>query len=141
VRFQLAIMKMLSSYRGGKASIAELKRDLAIVATSGPDWTNRMKRLAARAPDLDAFSQGFLDRDGYGWWITPSGRAFLEELEKPRRREIDPIRPINAGDSRGFLVAAADMSRPKNFRPKILTIGTASLIFSSSETKGDRRTT
>jgi hypothetical protein len=83
VSFQLAIMKMLSSYRGGKASIAELKRDLAIVATSGPDWTNRMKRLAARAPDLDAFSQGFLDRDGYGWWITPSGRAFLEELEKP----------------------------------------------------------
>lgn len=81
--FQLAIMKMLSSYRGGKASIAELKRDLAIVATSGPDWTNRMKRLAARAPDLDAFSQRFLDRDGYGWWITPSGRAFLEELEKP----------------------------------------------------------
>jgi hypothetical protein len=58
-----------------------------------------------------------------------------------RRRAIDPIRPINAGDSRGFLVAAADMSRPKNFRPKILTIGTASLIFSSSETKGDRRTT
>jgi hypothetical protein len=83
VSFQLAIMKMLTSYRDGKASIAELKRDLAILATSGPDWTNRMKRLAARAPDLDAFSQGFLDRDGYGWWITPSGRAFLEALEKP----------------------------------------------------------
>jgi hypothetical protein len=31
--FQLAIMKMLSSYRGGKAPVAELKRDLAILAT------------------------------------------------------------------------------------------------------------
>ena len=37
-----------------------------------------------------------------------------------RRREIDPIRPINAGDSRGFLVAAADMSRPKKFSPENL---------------------
>jgi hypothetical protein len=83
VSLQFSILKMLSSYRGGKASIAELKRDLAIVATSGSDWTNRMKGLAARAPDLDAFSQGFLGRDGYGWWITPSGRAFLEALEKP----------------------------------------------------------
>jgi hypothetical protein len=83
VSFQIAIMKVLASYPAGKASLADLKRDLAILTTSGPDWSARMKRLAARAPDLDAFSQRYLDRDAAGWWITASGRAFLEALERP----------------------------------------------------------
>lgn len=83
VGFQIAILKVLSSYPGGKASLADLKSDLAILTTSGPEWAARMKRLAARAPDLDAFAQGYLNRDAAGWWITPPGREFLEALERP----------------------------------------------------------
>jgi hypothetical protein len=83
VSFQIATMKVLSSYPTGKASLADLKRDLAILTTSGADWTQRMKRLAARAPDLDAFSRGFIERDATGWSITAAGRAFLDALERP----------------------------------------------------------
>jgi hypothetical protein len=93
VSFQIASLKILSSYPAGKASLADLKRDLAILTTSGPDWAARMKRLAALAPDLDAFSQGFIERDNEGWSITAAGRAFLEALERPLP-ETDAIEPV-----------------------------------------------
>lgn len=35
--------------------MADLKRDMAILATSGPEWAERTKRLAARVPGLDIF--------------------------------------------------------------------------------------
>ncbi len=91
--FQIASLKILSSYPGGRASLADLKRDLAILTTSGPDWTQRMKRLAARAPDLDAFSQRFIERDEAGWSITAAGRAFLNDLETTLL-ETAAIKPV-----------------------------------------------
>lgn len=90
---QIAAMKVLSSYPAGAASLADLKRDLAILATSGSDWSQRMKRLAGRAPSLDAFSQGYIIRDATGWSITISGREFLDALERPLP-EIAVIEPI-----------------------------------------------
>jgi hypothetical protein len=51
--------------------------------SSGPDWTDRTKRLAARAPDLEIFSQSFVLRDDAGWQITDAGRAFLASVESP----------------------------------------------------------
>jgi hypothetical protein len=51
--------------------------------SSGTDWTNRTKRLAARAPDLAIFSQSFVLRDNAGWQITDAGRAFLASVETP----------------------------------------------------------
>jgi hypothetical protein len=50
---------------------------------SGADWSNRMRRLAARAPDLDIFSQSFVVRGAEGWEITHAGRAFLVSLQAP----------------------------------------------------------
>ena len=50
---QIAILKVLVSHREGRATIAALNSDLSILNTSGPDWTNRLRRLAARAPDFD----------------------------------------------------------------------------------------
>jgi hypothetical protein len=94
VSFQIATLLVLSSYPAGKASLADLKRDLAILTTSGPDWTQRMKRLAARVPALDAFSQGFIERDAEGWLITASGLTFLEALERPA--ETTAIEPVLA---------------------------------------------
>ncbi|MCC8954174.1 hypothetical protein H8B02_12135 [Bradyrhizobium sp. Pear77] len=37
VSSQMAIPRVLSSYPGGRASVAELKRDLAILNSSGPE--------------------------------------------------------------------------------------------------------
>lgn len=54
---------------------------MAILATSGRDWAERTKRLAARMPDLDIFSQGLVERESGGWKITEKGRAVLEFLE------------------------------------------------------------
>jgi hypothetical protein len=49
--------------------------------SSGADWSDRMKRLAARAPDLSIFSSGYVIRDDSGWQITDAGRAFLTSIE------------------------------------------------------------
>jgi hypothetical protein len=52
VNFQVTVLKVLVSYPDGFAAMADLKRDMAILATSGRDWAERTKRLAARVPDL-----------------------------------------------------------------------------------------
>lgn len=62
VNFQVTVLKILVSYPDGFALIADLKRDMAILATSGPDWGERIKRLGALVPDLDIFSQGLVER-------------------------------------------------------------------------------
>ena len=46
-----------------------------------PEWSDRLKRLAARAPGLDVFGQRLILRESSGWQITPQGRAFLDWLE------------------------------------------------------------
>jgi hypothetical protein len=42
-----------------------------------------MKRLAARAPELDIFSSGYVLREPSGWQITAKGREFLISIEVP----------------------------------------------------------
>ena len=78
---QIAILKVLVSHPGGRATIAALNSDLSILNTSGPEWSDRLKRLAARAPGLDVFGQRLILRDSSGWQITPQGTAFLDWLE------------------------------------------------------------
>ena len=56
---------------------------MAILISSGSDWTDRTKRLAERVPDLDIFSQSFVLRDNAGWQITDAGQAFLDFLQTP----------------------------------------------------------
>jgi hypothetical protein len=81
VNFQVTVLKILVSYPRGHASMADLKRDMAILATSGREWTERTKRLAARVPDLDIFSQGLVERLDGGWRITDKGRVVLGMME------------------------------------------------------------
>jgi hypothetical protein len=83
VSLQVAILKVLSSYPSGRAGVAALSADLAILNSSGKDWTERMKRLAARAPELDIFSQRLVLRDAVGWQLTDAGRRLLSALEQP----------------------------------------------------------
>lgn len=81
--FQITILKVLASHPDGRASVAELTRYVSILMSSGSDWTDRMRRLAARAPKLEIFADGFVLRDDRGWCITDPGRQFLASLEAP----------------------------------------------------------
>jgi hypothetical protein len=82
VSFQVTILKVLAGQPEGCLSLADLRNNVAILISSGPDWTDRTKRIATRSPGLDIFSQGMALRSG-GWRITDAGRAFLAECEVP----------------------------------------------------------
>ena len=81
--FQITVLKVLAGHPEGRASLADLTRYVGVLISSGPDWTDRMKRFAARAPELDIFSQSFVLRDETGRQITGAGRQFLSSLETP----------------------------------------------------------
>ncbi len=81
--FQITVLKVLAGQREGRLSLAELRHDVAILMSSGRDWTDRTKRIAARASGLDIFSQALVVRDAAGWQITAAGRALLASIEAP----------------------------------------------------------
>jgi hypothetical protein len=57
VSFQVTVLKVLAGHPDGRMSVDDLKRSMVILITSGPEWTDRTKRLLARAPGLDIFGQ------------------------------------------------------------------------------------
>ena len=81
VSIQVAILKVLASHASGRATLHSLRRDIIILSTSGPDWANRIKRLAGRVLSIDIFGSGYVIRDAAGWEITAAGREFLRALE------------------------------------------------------------
>lgn len=81
--FQVTVLKVLAGHPDGVLSVDGLKHAVAILMTSGRDWTDRTKRMLARAPGLDIFSQSLVIRDADGWRITDAGRALLITIEKP----------------------------------------------------------
>jgi hypothetical protein len=135
VSLQVAILKVLSSYPKGHASVAALSADLAILNSSGSDWTSRMKRLAARAPQLDIFSQRLVLRDAVGWQLTDAGRQCLCTLETPvietsleaaeSPQQIDLVEPpielpmVSAMSSDRARVVAEPIRRDPRPRPPV----------------------
>ena len=89
--FQVTVLKVLAGHPGGRLSVDDLKRAVAILICSGPDWTDRTKRLLARAPGLDIFSQSLVARDAQGWQITEAGRAMLAAIENPAAPTIEEV--------------------------------------------------
>jgi hypothetical protein len=83
VSFQITVLKVLAGSPGGRLALADLRHDVALLISSGRDWTDLTKRIAARAPDLDIFSQAFVLREPTGWLITAAGRDFLAAVERP----------------------------------------------------------
>jgi len=81
VSIQVAILKVLASHDGGRATLGSLKRDVVILTASGRDWDARIKRLAGRVEAIDIFGSGYVLRDDDGWAITAAGRDFLRALE------------------------------------------------------------
>lgn len=107
--FQITILKVLAGHPEGRASVAELTRFVSILVSSGSDWTDRMRRLAARAPKLEIFADAFVLRDDRGWCITEAGRQFLATLEAPvpaYTEEQEASRPL------GTVVAAPSQVQP-----------------------------
>lgn len=81
VSFQITVLKVLAGHPEGRACVADLTRHVSILMSCGAEWTDRMKRLAAGAPQLDIFGSAYVLRDERGWKITDGGRQFLESLE------------------------------------------------------------
>jgi hypothetical protein len=81
VSFQVTVLKVLAGHPDGRACVDDLKRDVGILMSCGPEWTNRTKRLAAGVQQLDIFGSAYVLRDDRGWQITDSGRQFLDSLE------------------------------------------------------------
>ena len=96
--FQITVLKVLAGHPGGQLSVADLTRAVSILISSGRDWTDRTKRMLARAPDLDIFSQNLVVRDAAGWQITDAGRALLASIEKPvapaAAPPVEPALPV-----------------------------------------------
>lgn len=108
---QVAILKVLASHDSGRATTASLKRDIAILATSGPEWNARMRRLAGRVQAIDIVASGYVLCDGDGWQITDEGRTFLGALEAVTQdnQPVEAARPApdepeTAGPSRADLI-------------------------------------
>jgi hypothetical protein len=83
VSFQITILKVLAGHPEGRTSLADLTRYVAVLTSSGADWSQRMKRLAARAPGLDIFTSRYILREDGGWRITAAGREYLNSIEAP----------------------------------------------------------
>ena len=88
---QVTILKVLASHDSGRATLASLNRDIAILSASGPEWSARIKRLAARVAVIDIFGSGYVLRDAEGWQITSAGREFLDALEAVTQDNQPPV--------------------------------------------------
>lgn len=95
---QVTILKVLASHDSGRATLASLNRDIAILSTSGPEWSARIKRLAARVAAIDIFGSGYVLRDAEGWQITEAGRKFLDALEAITQDNQPPVLIQRASD-------------------------------------------
>jgi hypothetical protein len=111
MNFQVTVLKVLVSYPDGFASLDDLKRDVATLATCGEDWSKRTKRLAARIPDIQIFSQGLVERLEGGWRITQQGRHVLAIMEAPLAQSaavddvVHPTEPVTAKASQRMPVS------------------------------------
>jgi len=81
MNFQVTVLKVLVSYPHGFATIAEIKRDVELLFTSGADFANLTRRLAARVPNLRIFTDRLVTRRDGGWQITDHGRDVLAFME------------------------------------------------------------
>jgi hypothetical protein len=81
VSLQVSILKVLAGQPDGRATVPDLNRYITLLSV--PEWTARMKRLSALAPDLDIFGSRYVLRGVGGWQLTEAGHAFLAAIEMP----------------------------------------------------------
>ena len=98
---QITILKVLASHDSGRATLASLNRDIAILLASGAEWSARTRRLAARVTAIDIFGSGYVLRDAEGWQITEAGRKFLDALEAITQDNQPPVLIQRPSDASG----------------------------------------
>lgn len=76
---KIAILKVLSSYPCGQASLDALKADLSMLWTR--EWLARMQALSVLAGPFSLFGDKLITRDPFGWTITKAGRDLLARVE------------------------------------------------------------
>ena len=119
---QITTLKVLAGHPEGRATHADVTRAVALLMSSGADWSDRMKRLSARAPDLSIFCSGYVVRDANGWQLTEAGRSFLAYIEgdnsKPALIEPGVLQPIVAAqtDLPANVVRIADLAERRRQR-------------------------
>lgn len=91
MNFQVTVLKILVSYPDGFAVMDDLRRDMAILATSGRDWAERTKRLGARI-DLDIFLQGSgrVGNAAAGRSPRRAGTCASRPIERPLEANVRP---------------------------------------------------
>lgn len=120
---QVVILKILASHNSGCATLSSLNRDIAILTGSGNEWKARIRRLAARVPDIDIFGNGYVVRGDDGWAITAAGREFLAMLEAvtqdnlPHEDEPEEVARVSEADERGDLIVVGHRFRNRLHRP------------------------
>jgi len=107
VNFQVSVLKVLSSYPNGLAKHADMKRDLAFLATSGADWADYSKRLGAAFPSLDIFTLGMVQRSSFGWRLTSKGAIALQMMEGAVRGGVPAFEAAWPSMTVGTIVASA----------------------------------
>lgn len=80
VTIEAAVLRILVSYPDGFALMEDLKRDMAILATSGRDWAERTKASGRARAGPEHLLAGLIERV-HGGWRTQKGRSVLEFME------------------------------------------------------------
>ncbi|MBR1211291.1 hypothetical protein [Bradyrhizobium sp. JYMT SZCCT0180] len=110
--FQITVLKVLEGHPGGCASHTDVTRSVAILISSDVDWSQRMKRLAARAPNLDMYSGGYVIRDN---------QRVADQRPWPSFPEVDRGVGAQAGaQTRGF--ARPVVSVPPDLEPNVVKL-------------------
>ena len=73
----MTVLRILGSYPDGFAVMEDLKCDMAILATSGRDWADRTRRLAAG---------GAITENAAANPRTSEGERLLDRPKKSRQR-------------------------------------------------------
>jgi hypothetical protein len=118
VSLQVAIMKVLASYPDGRASVAAMNSDLAILAGAGAEWSQRLRRIADRAPSLDIFSEGYVIRDDAGWRLTDTGQKMLGALEASARAIMFDISAVEEPPPATLVTAPSPMPKLVGIRDR-----------------------
>jgi hypothetical protein len=114
VSLQIAILKVLSGHRDGRATVAAMNADLKILNTSR-DWNERMRRLAARAGAINIFSLNYVSRGPADWQLTGAGLEFLRMIEAPGTLPAPQLERVAP--------PAPAVRPPERARPAVLIIG------------------
>jgi hypothetical protein len=95
VSFQITILKVLAGHPDGRASVAELTRYVSILMSSGSDWTDRMRRLAARAHQISKFLPMHLccGTIAVGASRIPAGSSWLRWKRRSPSTAEEPQQP------------------------------------------------